>query len=146
MAASSPARISSSTAAPTCRKSSERSLYASLGDMEGLRRRSELTLCRGGGPMPVDLNALVGELADSGRARTPLSRLNFLRQVATEEELTEFFTDLLVMAAEGKHTDRWGDLVHLLEEWEDRTLGRLAASATFPAISQLPWTPLRKPV
>src|SRR6478672_11648271 len=96
--------------------------------------------------MPVDLIQLASEIADSGRARTPLSRLSFLRQVATEEELTEFFTDLLVKAAEGKYTDHWDDLVGFMETWEDRTLARLAAAATFPEEGDIPWTPLNKPV
>jgi D-proline reductase (dithiol) PrdB len=96
--------------------------------------------------MPRDLVELVGELAESGRARTPLSRLTFLRQVVTEEELAEFFTDLLVKAAEGKHADQWGDLVQFLEEWEDRTLARVAAAGTFPDVGVIPWTPLSRPV
>jgi D-proline reductase (dithiol) PrdB len=96
--------------------------------------------------MPVDLKQLVAELADSGRARTPLSRLNFLRQVASEDELAELFADLLVKAAEGKHKNDFDDLVRFLETWEDHTLARLAASATFPDPSNTPWTPLTKPL
>src|SRR5215211_7572121 len=96
--------------------------------------------------MPVDLKQLVTELAESGRARTPLSRLNFLRQVASEEELAQLFSDLLVKAAEGKHADDWSDLAAFLEEWEDRTLSRLAAAATFPDVDDTPWTPSHKPV
>ncbi len=74
--------------------------------------------------MPVDLKALVAQIAESGRARTPLSRLSFLRQIATEEELAELFTDLLVKTAEGKHADQWADLVQFIEDWEDQTLAR----------------------
>src|SRR3954468_15942056 len=96
--------------------------------------------------MPVDLKELVTELAESGRARTPLSRLTFLRQVTSEEELAELFSDLLVQAAEAKYTNQLDDLVRFLETWEDRTLGRLAATATFPDTAKSPWTPLAKPV
>ena len=96
--------------------------------------------------MPVDLKELMADLAGSGRAKIPLSRLTFLRQVATEEELAELFTNLLVKAAEGKHADQWADLVGFLEDWEDRTLARLAESGTFPDASAVPWTPLRKPL
>jgi D-proline reductase (dithiol) PrdB len=96
--------------------------------------------------VPVDLKELVTEIAESGKARTPLSRLNFLRQVATEEELAQLFGDLLVKAAEAKHANQWGDLVAFLEDWEDRTLSRLAAGASFPPSNGTPWSPLRKPV
>jgi D-proline reductase (dithiol) PrdB len=96
--------------------------------------------------VPTDLKELMAELAESGRARTPLSRLNFLRQVASEEELAQLFEDLLVKAAEGKHANDWSDLAAFLEEWEDRTLSRLAAAATFPDADDTPWTPARKPV
>jgi D-proline reductase (dithiol) PrdB len=96
--------------------------------------------------MPTDLKELVAELAESGRARTPLSRLNFLRQVASEEDLAELFGDLLVKAAEAKHTNAWDDLAAFLEAWEDRTLSRLAADASFPDVDGTPWAPLRKPV
>lgn len=56
--------------------------------------------------MAVDLNELLTHLFDSGRAKTPLSRLTFLRLQASEEELAGFFTDLLVKAAEAKEADR----------------------------------------
>src|SRR5205814_2852558 len=101
---------------------------------------------QGGSSMPIDLKELVAEIAESGRARTPLSRLTFLRQVATEEELAEFFTDLLVKTAEAKHTDQWDDLVQFIEDWEDRTLARVAAAATFPEVGVTPWTPIDKPM
>jgi D-proline reductase (dithiol) PrdB len=94
----------------------------------------------------MNLQELIAEIADSGRARTPLSRLSFLRQVATEEELAQLFADLLVKAAEAKHANRWDDLIRFLEEWEDRTLSRLAAQGSFPEVGTIPWTPLRKPV
>jgi D-proline reductase (dithiol) PrdB len=96
--------------------------------------------------VPVDLKELVTEIAESGRAQTPLSRLTFLRQVASEEDLAQLFGDLLVKAAEGKHADDWGDLVGFLEGWEDRTLSQLAAAATFPEADGVPWKPLGKPV
>jgi D-proline reductase (dithiol) PrdB len=96
--------------------------------------------------MPVDLKAVLAEIAEGGRGRTPLSRLTFLRNVATEEELAEFLGDLLVKAAEGKHADQWDGLVQFLEDWEDRTLARVASTGTFPEIAATPWTPLPKPV
>lgn len=96
--------------------------------------------------MPVDLKELVAEIAEGGRARIALSRLTFLRNVATEEELAEFFADLLVKAAEAKHADQLDPLVEFLEEWEDRTLARVAANGTFPELETIPWTPLGKPV
>ena len=96
--------------------------------------------------MPVDLTELMADLAGSGRAKIPLSRLTFLRQVATEEELAQLFTDLLVKAAEGKYADQWDDLVRFLEDWEDRILARLAEGGTFPDTSEVPWTPLSKPL
>ena len=57
-----------------------------------------------------------------------------------------FFADLLVKAAEGKHTGWWDDLVQFLEGWEDTTLARTAAAATLPELGADPWTPLSKPV
>lgn len=96
--------------------------------------------------MPVDLSELLAHLAEDGRARTPLSRLNFLRGVATEEELADLLGQLLIEAAVGKHTGRWTELVAFIEEWEDRTLARLAANATFPDTQSIPWTPMRKPL
>lgn len=101
---------------------------------------------RGGGYVPTDLKQLVAEIAEGGRARTPLSRLTFMRNVATEEELAEFFGDLLVKAAEAKHTDQLDPLVQFLEDWEDRILARVAAGGTFPELETIPWTPLGKPV
>jgi D-proline reductase (dithiol) PrdB len=94
----------------------------------------------------VDLSELLAHLAEDGRARTPLSRLNFLRGVATEEELADLLGQLLIEAAVGKHTGRWTELVAFIEEWEDRTLARLAANATFPDTQSIPWTPMRKPL
>ena len=96
--------------------------------------------------MPMDLKALVAEVMEAGRARTPLSRLTFLRNVTTEEELAEFFADLFVKAAEGKHADQWEALIQLIEEWEDRTLARVAAAGTFPELGATPWAALLKPV
>ena len=95
--------------------------------------------------MEVDLRQLLAGLVESGKARTPLSRFTFLGRVASEEELAQFFTDLLVKAAEAKHADRWDDLTAHLEAWEDWTLARLAASAEFPDLV-VPWTPFRAPL
>src|SRR5581483_4748206 len=69
-----------------------------------------------------------------------------LRNVASEEELAELLGDLLVKAAEAKHSDRLDELLAFLEEWEDRTLARVAAEGAFPDTSIVPWTPLAKPV
>jgi D-proline reductase (dithiol) PrdB len=96
--------------------------------------------------MPVDLKELVTEIVESGRARTPLSRLTFLRNVASEEELAELLGELLVKTAEGKHRGEWDELIRFLEEWEDRTLARVAADGAFPEVAGIPWTPLRKPL
>ena len=90
--------------------------------------------------MAVDLRQLIADLFESGRARTPLSRLTFLGRVASEEELVRFFTDLLVKTGEAKHADRWDGLAAHVEAWEDWTLARLAASAEFPDLV-VPWTP-----
>jgi len=95
--------------------------------------------------MPVDLKELVGKIADSGRARTPLSRLNFIRNVATDDELAELFSELLIQVAEAKHTNSLTDLVRFIEQWEDWTLARVAANGTFPELLT-PWTPLDKPL
>ncbi len=86
------------------------------------------------------------QISESGTARTPLSRLNFLRNVATEVELADLFGQLLVKAAEAKHTNQWDGLAELLEEWEDWTLARVAAAGTFPELLATPWTPLRVPI
>jgi D-proline reductase (dithiol) PrdB len=99
----------------------------------------------GGERVPVDLKALVTEIMESGRARTPLSRLTFLRNAASEEELAERLGELLIKATEGKHSGQWDELVQFLEEWEDQTLARVAADGTFPEVTSIPWTPLRKP-
>jgi D-proline reductase (dithiol) PrdB len=96
--------------------------------------------------VPTDLKGLVTQIVESGTARTPLSRLNFLRNVATEDELAELFGQLFIQAAEAKHKNEWDGLVQFLEEWEDRTLARVAAGGTFPELAAIPWTPLRAPV
>ncbi len=96
--------------------------------------------------MPTDLKELVTGIMESGAARTPLSRLTFLRNVASEDELAELFGELLVKAAEAKHTDDLNDLVAFLEVWEDRALARVAAEGSFPEITATPWTRLGKPL
>jgi D-proline reductase (dithiol) PrdB len=96
--------------------------------------------------MPTDLKQLMTDLADSGRGRTPLSRLNFLRQVTNEDELATLVADLLVKTAEGKHTGDWSELIRFIEELEDRTLARVAAEAAFPDLGETPWTPFEKPL
>jgi len=96
--------------------------------------------------VPGDLKSLLEQINDDGRARTPLSRLNFLRNVASDEELARFFSELLIQTAEAKHTNEWAGLETFLEEWEDWTLARVAADGTFPEVKATPWTPLRKTV
>ncbi|MBI2918160.1 MAG: hypothetical protein HYY01_09210 [Chloroflexi bacterium] len=96
--------------------------------------------------MPTDLNDLLNQISEDRSLMTPLSRLRFLRRVATEEELAGFFRGLLVKAMEAKHQDRWEDLVQFLEAWEDRTLSRLAATSPFPDTREVPWTPLTRPL
>ncbi len=122
-----------------------RQLFTGFPANGNFRRKSSHTLIRDE-LMPVDLKDLLIRASKVEGARTPLLRLNFLQRVASEEELTEFFADLLVKAAQGKHSDQWNALGQLLEEWEDRTFSRLAANSTFPEVGKTPWTPLKKPV
>jgi D-proline reductase (dithiol) PrdB len=96
--------------------------------------------------MPIDLKELMGSIADSGRAKTPLSRLTFIRNVATDEELAELFGELLIQAAEAKHADDMTQLVRFIEQWEDWTLARVAAEGWFPDIQDIPWAPFTKPL
>ena len=89
--------------------------------------------------MSMDLKELTQPFSDNW-TRAAWSRLRYLARIATEEELAEFFRDLLVKVAEGKHTGQWEELVQFLEEWEDRLVPRYASTLTLPQPEQIPWT------
>ena len=95
--------------------------------------------------MSVDLSDLTKAFTENW-TRVAFSRLRYLSRNASEEELAEFFSDLLVKAAECRHRGDWEEMERFLEGWEDWLVARSAARMEFLEAGETPWTPLSKPI